>query len=373
METLFFFLTVIPCIKMANSEFPLFKTKIEGSSKKFNLSDPSERWEYFHLKAGPEIEKIKTYLEENSFIAYLLGKKNSGKGTYSKLFIEIFGEDKAAQISIGDLVRSVHKAIANSQEEKKALIEFLKKNYRGYLSIEKTIDALLGRDLKTLLPTEFILALLKREISKVGKKALFLDGFPRNLDQISYSLFFRELIGYRDDPDFFVLIDLPEKVIEERMKYRRVCPVCQTSRNLKLLPTTKIGYRQDKKEFYLSCDNPVCSGAEMVSKEGGDLGMEGIRDRLNIDASLIEKANSLYGIPKILLRNSMPADQVKDLADDYEITPEYGYEWNEAEKKATIIEKPWVFPDDEGIDSVSFLAPPVVISFIKQLARVLNL
>ncbi len=367
-------------------DFPLFKTKVAGLDKKFNLSDPSERWEYFHLKAGPEIEKLKTYLEKNSFIAYLLGKKNSGKGTYSKLFIEIFGQDRAAQISIGDLVRSIHKAVEDSQEEKKSLIEFLEKNYRGYLSIEKAIDALLGRDLKTLLPTEFILALLKREISKVGKKALFLDGFPRNLDQVSYSLFFRELIGYRDDPDFFVLIDLPEKVIEERMKYRRVCPLCQTSRNLKLLPTTKIGYHHDKKEFYLVCDNPVCpalqsfaeqnlggQGAEMISKEGSDLGMEGIRERLNTDASLIEKANSLYGIPKILLRNSMPADKALEFADDYEITPEYSYEWSEAGNKVTVIEKPWVFPDDQGIDSVSFLAPPVVISFIKQLARVLNL
>ena len=363
---------------MANSEFPLFKTKVEGSSKKFNLSDPSERREYFHLKAGPEIEKIKTYLEKNSFIAYLLGKKNSGKGTYSKLFIEIFGEDKVAQISIGDLVRSVHKAVASDRQQKKSLIEFLEKNYRGYLPIEKAIDALLGRDLQTLLPTEFILALLKREISKVGKKALFLDGFPRNLDQVSYSLFFRELIGYRDDPDFFVLIDLPEKVIEERMKWRRVCPFCQTSRNLKLLPTTKIGYHQDKKEFYLVCDNPVCQtlagrSSEMIAKEGQDLGMEGIKDRLATDADLINKANSLYGIPKIFLRNSMPADQVKDLADDYEITPEYSYEWNEAEKKAVVIEKPWVFPDDNGIDSVSFLAPPVVISFIKQLVKILNL
>ncbi|MDP3093495.1 MAG: nucleoside monophosphate kinase [bacterium] len=354
-------------------DFPFFKTKVEGLSKKLNLSDPSERWEYFHLKAGPEIEKIKTYLEKNSFIAYLLGKKNSGKGTYSKLLIEIFGEDRMAQISIGDLVRSVHKAVEASEEEKKSLIEFLEKNYRGYLPIEKAIDALLGRDLKTLLPTEFILALLKREISKVSKKALFLDGFPRNLDQVSYSLFFRELIGYRDDPDFFVLIDLPEKVIEERMKYRRVCPKCQTSRNLKLLPTTKIDYHQDKKEFYLSCDNPTCSGAEMISKEGGDLGMEGIRDRLNIDANLINKANSLYGIPKILLRNSIPADQAKNLADDYEITPEYSYKWNEAEKKVVVIEKPWVFADDEGVPSVSLLAPAVVVSLIKQLVKVLGI
>ncbi|MCG2688087.1 nucleoside monophosphate kinase [Candidatus Parcubacteria bacterium] len=359
------------------SEFPLFKTKVD-SDKKFNLSDPSERWEYFHFKAGLEIEKIKTYLEGNSFIAYMLGKKNSGKGTYSKLFIEIFGKDKVAQLSIGDLVRSVHQAVASDGHEKQSLIEFLKKNYRGYLPIDKTIDALLGRDLKTLLPTEFILALLKREISKVGKKALFLDGFPRNLDQVSYSLFFRELIGYRDDPDFFILIDLPEKVIEERMKYRRVCPLCQTSRNLKLFPTTKVGYRQDKDEFYLECDNPDCQtltsrSPEMIIKEGQDLGMEGIRERLATDADLINKANSLYGIPKILLRNFMPVDRAEDLADGYEITPEYSYAWDEKEKKVSVVEKPWIFPDDSGIDSVSFLAPPVVISLIKQLVQTLNL
>lgn len=359
-------------------EFPLFKTKVEELDKKFNLSDPSERWEYFHLKAGKEIEKIKAYLEENSFIAYMLGKKNSGKGTYSKLLIEIFGQDRMAQISIGDLIRSVHKAVEGNEQEKKSLIEFLEKNYRGYLTVEKAIDALLGRDLKTLLPTEFILALLKREISKVGKKALFLDGFPRNLDQVSYSLFFRELIGYRDDPDFFILIDLPEKVIEERMKYRRVCPLCQTSRNLKLLPTTKIGYRQDKKEFYLECDNPDCrtlagQSPEMIIKEGQDLGMKGIRDRLATDASLIDKTNSLYGIPKILLRNSIPVNQAKDLADDYEITPEYSYEWSEAGKKVAVIEKPWIFKDDSEVDSVSLLAPPVVVSLIKQLVKILNL
>ena len=36
-------------------QFPLFKTKIEGLEKKFNLIDPKEQKEYFELKAGKEV------------------------------------------------------------------------------------------------------------------------------------------------------------------------------------------------------------------------------------------------------------------------------------------------------------------------------
>jgi hypothetical protein len=61
--------------------FPIEKTKM-GNDRKFNLSDPKEREEYFKLKCGVEIEKLKGYLNNgHTFIAYLLGKKNSGKGT----------------------------------------------------------------------------------------------------------------------------------------------------------------------------------------------------------------------------------------------------------------------------------------------------
>jgi hypothetical protein len=43
-------------------DFPIFKTKM-GGDRKFNLADPKERAEYFKLKCGPEIEKLKVYLE----------------------------------------------------------------------------------------------------------------------------------------------------------------------------------------------------------------------------------------------------------------------------------------------------------------------
>lgn len=352
--------------------FPVFKTKVEGLTRKFNLNDPKERGEYFQLKAGPEIEKLRKYLEGNSFIAYLLGKKNSGKGTYAKMFAETVFPEKIAHFSIGDIVREVDKELKD-EGRRKELASFLEKNYRGFHSPKEIISALEKRSTATLLPSELILALVKREVAKKGKKTLFIDGFPRGLDQISYSLFFRDLIGYREDADIFILIDVSEKVIDERIKWRRVCPRCQTSRNFKLLPTSKIDYDQKTKEFYLLCDNPNCSGARMTGKEGDEEGIEPIKERLELDQKLIERAFSLHGIPKILLRNSVPAKEAEQVVDDYEITPEYSYQWDEKEKKVKIVEKPWTILDDQGVQSYSLLAAPVVVSLIKQMVKVFNI
>jgi len=353
-------------------KFPIFKTKIEGLAQKFNLTDPKEREEYFKLKAGPEIEKLRGYLKRNTFIAYLLGKKNSGKGTYSKMFAEVIDPEKISHFSIGDMVREVDKEIRD-KKRKKELCAFLEKNYRGWFPFNKALFALEKRSTTTLLPTELVLALVKREITKREKKTLFIDGFPRNLDQISYSLFFRDLIGYRDDPDVFILIDVPESVINERIKWRRVCPKCQTSRNLKLLPTPEIGYDKKKKEFYLICDNPRCQKTKMMAKEGDELGIGPIRERLKLDEKLMRQTLSFYGIYRILLRNSVPVKVAQKFVDDYEITPEYSYQWDKKERRVKIIEKPWVISDDKGTQSYSLLPVPVTVSLIKQMVEAFNL
>ncbi|XOB41070.1 MAG: nucleoside monophosphate kinase [Candidatus Nealsonbacteria bacterium] len=353
-------------------EFPVFKTKIKGLDKKFNLIDPKEQKEYFERKAGKEIEKLKEFLKKNTFIAYFLGKKNSGKGTYSKMLARLVGPEKIKHFSIGDMIRSVDKELADAKK-KKELIAFLEKNYRGSKNLKEIISALENRSTKTLLPTELILTLIKREVATIGRKTLFLDGFPRDLGQIDFSLFFRDLIGYRDDPDVFILIDIPESVIDERIKWRRICPQCKTSRNLKLLPTSIINYNKDKREFYLLCDNPDCENIVMEPKEGDEFGIEPIKARLKKDEELIQRALSLYGIPKVLLRNSVPADIAKDYIDDYEITPEYVFEWDNNSKKVKIKENPWIVKDDRGVDSYSLLAQPVTVGLIKQLVEIFNL
>ena len=353
-------------------EFPLFKTKQENSEKTFNLINPEDAKDYFQFKAAAEIEKLREYLKDNSFIVYLLGKKNSGKGTYSKMLANVVAPDKIDHLSVGDMVRDIDKELAD-ETSKQELLAFLEKNYRGRTPLKEVIASLESRSTAKLLPTELILTLLKREIQKRGKKAIFIDGFPREIDQVSYSLFFRDLIGYRDDPDVFVLIDVPTTVIDARIKDRRICPVCKTSRNLRLLPTSKIGYRKEKNEFYLICDNPECTGPEMVQKEGDELGTAPIADRLALDEKLIQMAFELHGIPQVLLRNTVPVAKAKETIDDYEITPQYDYTWNEQAQKVESKESPWIIPDDGGVDSYSLMPQPVVVSLIKQLAKALEL
>jgi len=352
--------------------FPIFKTKIPGKNKVFDLTDYDQVSEYFEYKAGEEIAKIKKYLQDNTFVAYFLGKKGAGKGTYSKIFTKIFGNDQVIHISVGDVVRGVDEEMKDPKK-KAELIKFLEQNYRGYISLEEILKSQEGRSTKKLLPNEYILALLKREISKAGKKrSLFLDGLPRNLDQVSYSLFFRELIGYRDDQDMFILIDIPEAVIDARIKTRVICPKCQDTGNLKLLMTGKAGYDEKKGQFYLCCDHPECQGARMIPKEGDELGIGPIKERLDNDGKLIEQAFSLYGVPKVLLRNSVPVKKAKSLVDDYEITPEYVLE-HLGGGKVKISQKPWIIKDDQGVDSFSLLAEPVALGMIKQIAEVLGL
>ncbi|MBI2054437.1 MAG: hypothetical protein HYT36_03905 [Candidatus Staskawiczbacteria bacterium] len=356
---------------MQGIDFPIFKTKSD-IYKKFDLTDFSQRQEYFEYKAGEEIKKLRGYLENNTFVAYLLGKKSSGKGTYSKMLKEIVSQDKIEHFSIGDMIRSFD-SILKDENKRKELVSFLEKNYRGFVPLEEVVSQLDKRSTKVLLPSELILSLAKREIQKFGKKAIFIDGFPRDLDQISYSLFFRDLIGYRDDPDVFVLIDVPTLVIDERIKHRVVCPLCQTSRSVKLLPTKNVGYDKNNGKFYLLCDNPNCQGARMATKEGDELGIEPIRERLNKDETLIRQAFSLQGIPKVFLRNSVPADKALQFVDDYEITPEYRHNFNEKQGKVETTEMPWQVSDDEGVSSYSLMPPPVVVSLIKQLVKALGI
>ena len=286
---------------------------------------------------------------------------------------EIFGADKIGHISVGDLVRATHKIIEDPKQ-KKELLDYLEQHYRGYISIADAIDALIGKNQKVLLPTEFILTLVKREIDKLDRKVIFLDGFPRDLDQIQYSLYFRDLINYRTDPDIFVAINIPESVLDERMRNRVVCPKCQAPRNLTTFPTKEAGYDETAKQFYLKCDNPSCKGARMVGKEGDSAGIESIRERLELDDKLIKKVMSLHGIPKILLRNAIPVDSVKNkIVDEYEITPMYTFKHDKKSEKVEINEKPWIIKDDQGKDSYSLLAPPVVIGLIKGLAKALDI
>ena len=109
--------------KLSIEDYKLSKTKVVGVTKKFDLNDPASRKPYFEAKVGKEIKALQKYLKSgNRFVAFLIGKKNSGKGTYSKLFMEAVGA-KVDHLSIGDIVRDVHASL-ESPAGKKKLLDF---------------------------------------------------------------------------------------------------------------------------------------------------------------------------------------------------------------------------------------------------------
>lgn len=351
-----------------NVSYDWLKTT-DGSGKTYDLDSYAGRREYYMDKVGSEIEYLRDYFREKTFLGYWLAPKQAGKGTYMNGLKEIFGTEMFTHISVGDLVRAAD--IEYKEKEKESEVyQYAVKNYRGDMHLDEAFDALTGRSTEKLVPTELVMVFLRRAIEKYEKKTLFIDGFPRNLDQVSYSLYFRELVNYRNDPDVFILINAPITVLDERMKQRRTCLTCGNSRNMALLPTKEFGYDKDKDEYYLICDLPGCKGGRMVTKEGDHLGIETIKSRILADIGVMERARKLYGIPKIELFNSLEKEKALQYVDEYECTSGCTYTHDEA-GKVEIHKDIWTVQDGKD-EFYSLLPPAVVVQLVKQLARVLG-
>ncbi|MBD3329407.1 hypothetical protein GF357_02840 [Candidatus Dojkabacteria bacterium] len=349
-------------------DYKWLKTK-DDSKKEFDLISPAGRRLYFNSKIGKELSALREYLKNNTFIGYLLAPKMAGKGTYSKMLREIVGPEYFEIVSVGDAVRAAHKEFLE-QGKNSDLYAYAKENYRGMMGLDEAFDSLVNRTQKGLMPTEFILTIVKREIDRIGHKSIFIDGFPRKVDQVSYSLYFRDLINYRGDPDLFVLISLPLEVIDARIRGRRVCPKCKTPTNIRLLPTSIVRFDEETQDYYLVCDNPNCEPTRLVEKEGDDKGIELIRERLENDLELVNMARNMYGISRIELFNSLEVDVGYKYVDDYEITKEYSYEGRGDD--IVTVPKPFEI-EDHGVKYFSLLPPPVVVQFVRQLVDVFNL
>ncbi|MCL5010599.1 MAG: nucleoside monophosphate kinase [Patescibacteria group bacterium] len=356
----------------ANNPAPYWATKVPGVDRQFDLTKREEEMAYYEAKAGKEIRELKKYFLENKATVYLIGPKNSGKGTYTKKFQEIFGAGFIDHISIGDLVRDRDEVVQNPEK-----LEAFKQELRlGGVAqseddIEEMVTALKSRDVKTLLPTKCVLALTELAISGTDRadKTLFIDGFPRDTGQLSNIQELRALINRRDDDDVLVIIDIPENVIDARIRDRRICPQCHESRNVRLLPTTKVGFDKATNEFFLICDNPNCSGPKMAAKEGDENGLGAQRERYEGDMALIASAMELDGVNRIVLQNSIPIGQAGKYADDYEITPGFYYELGE-NNEVVMTKKPWQFKNNQGFDVYSFMPAPVVLTLIRELYKI---
>ncbi len=146
----------------------------------------------------------------------LLGAPGAGKGTVSKMLVEQFG---IVQISTGDILRG---AVQAGTEIGKKAKEFM--------------------DRGDLVPDSVILGIMEERLQeKDCAKGFILDGFPRTIPQAE-SL--RDLLKKLHIAiDAAINLDVPEKIIIERLTSRRTCSnaKCQAIYNVTYQPPKKEG------------------------------------------------------------------------------------------------------------------------------------
>ena len=166
----------------------------------------------------------------------LLGAPGAGKGTQAKLLCEHFD---IPAISTGNMLRE---AMANGSE------------------LGKQVKSCMERG--CLVSDELVLALVKDRIAQPDcERGYILDGVPRTLFQAQAMDHDGIMI------DHVVSIEIDDKVIEERMTGRRVCPKCGASYHQINNPSKQEGI----------CD--AC-GEKLVTRS--DDAPETVRNRLKI-------------------------------------------------------------------------------------------
>lgn len=137
--------------------------------------------------------------------AIIFGAPGSGKGTYSSRLQSKLSVDV---ISMGDIFR---KSIKDDSELGRKV-----KNY-----VEKGI----------LVPDEVVVQVLIQQLSEISNgKGFILDGYPRTLDQA-------KKLDAVTKIDAILLLNVPDRIIIERLSTRRICKKCGTVYNTRFLRT----------------------------------------------------------------------------------------------------------------------------------------
>ncbi len=167
----------------------------------------------------------------------LFGPPGSGKGTQGELIQRKYGFPK---ISTGDLLRQ--EVAAGTSLGKKAAAQMRKGG---------------------LVKDELVVEMMKERISQDDcRLGYVLDGFPRNIFQAQE---LEAADGQRKE--IAIDIQLPEKIIVERLLARRVCPECESIFNLLLTKPEQEG----------RCDH---CGTELIRRD--DDTREVIEERLKV-------------------------------------------------------------------------------------------
>ncbi|GAB2217517.1 hypothetical protein Drorol1_Dr00000713 [Drosera rotundifolia] len=144
--------------------------------------------------------------EKRPLRVMIAGAPASGKGTQCEL---ITGKYGLVHISAGDLLRA---EIACGSENGRLAKEHMEKGQ--------------------LVPDEIVVRMVKERLLKPDslEKGWLLDGYPRSLSQAM------ALQEYGIRPDVFILLDVPEDILVDRVVGRRLDPVTGRIYHLKYSP-----------------------------------------------------------------------------------------------------------------------------------------
>ncbi len=140
----------------------------------------------------------------------VFGAPGAGKGTQ---VARVRDDLKAVSIATGDLLRVAARDGTPAGTQAQALMS------RG-----------------KLVPDELVGEIVRERLAQPDARGgWILDGFPRTLPQLE--LLERLLKDAKTPPDKWLLIDVPEDVIAERVLGRRTCRQCQTSWHIRFNPS----------------------------------------------------------------------------------------------------------------------------------------
>ena len=135
----------------------------------------------------------------------IAGAPASGKGTQCEMIVKKFG---LTHISAGDLLRA---AVAAGTDAGKKAKEYM--------------------DRGDLVPNEVVVTMVKDRLAQSGcAKGWLLDGYPRSEEQAE------ALIESGIDPDLFLLLDVPDEILIDRVVGRRLDPVDGTIYHMTFFP-----------------------------------------------------------------------------------------------------------------------------------------
>ncbi|KAL5220721.1 hypothetical protein ABZP36_025434 [Zizania latifolia] len=154
----------------------------------------------------PRAAKAVVAVKADPLKVMIAGAPASGKGTQCELIKTKYG---LVHISAGDLLRA---EIAAGTENGKRAKEFMEKGQ--------------------LVPDEIVVNMVKERLLQpdAQEKGWLLDGYPRSYSQ-AMAL---ETLGIR--PDIFILLDVPDELLVERVVGRRLDPVTGKIYHLKYSP-----------------------------------------------------------------------------------------------------------------------------------------